>query len=223
MNQQFINTLILASAFLSLFAISELLHHIFKVKAEYTRKLVHFGTGLLTFLFPVMLDNHWWVLALCSLFFIMLILTKKTQLLKSIHGVGRKTHGSYLYPVSVYGCYLLGTIYENMIFFYLPILILAISDPIAALSGAKWGKPKATSKKTKTLFGSIMFFISALLACIIIYYQVPVNSGAIILSIGLLIGLAGAIAESLSYKGWDNFTVPLVVASILVLFRNFII
>lgn len=47
-------------------------------------------------------------------FFVVLIITKKTQLLKSIHGVGRKTHGSYLYPVSVYGCYLLGVVYNNM-------------------------------------------------------------------------------------------------------------
>lgn len=223
MNQQFINTIILSSAFLSLFGISELLHHAFHVKAEYTRKLVHFGTGLLTFLFPVMLKSHWWVLILCSIFFVMLIITKKTQLLKSIHGVGRKTHGSYLYPVSVYGCYLLGVVYNNMIFFYLPILILAISDPIAALSGTKWGKTNGRSAKKKTLFGSVMFFISALLACVIIYYNMPVQSGLLILATGIVIGLAGAIVESYSYKGWDNFTIPLVVAAILVMFRNFIL
>ncbi|MBI3234471.1 MAG: phosphatidate cytidylyltransferase, partial [Bacteroidetes bacterium] len=59
MNKDIINTLILSGMFLTLFGLAEVLYHFFKVKAELTRKLVHFGTGLLTFLFPLILSSHW--------------------------------------------------------------------------------------------------------------------------------------------------------------------
>ena len=58
MKNEILNTTILAFAFLMLFALAELFNHIsLGVRAELTRKLVHFGTGVLTLLFQVMLKQ----------------------------------------------------------------------------------------------------------------------------------------------------------------------
>lgn len=134
-----VNALILSGLFLSLFAVAELLYHCCKVRAEFTRKIVHAGTGLLALLFPLMLDNHWWVLVLCTSFTILLICSVHFRLLRSIHAIDRRSVGSLAYPVAVYGCYLSYTFLNNqLIYYYLPILILAISDPLAALSGKRW-------------------------------------------------------------------------------------
>ena len=77
MNKDWLILLILSSAFLGLFALAELLFHVAKMRAEYTRKLVHAGTGLLTLLFPVYLDHVWQVLVICASFLLLLVLSMR--------------------------------------------------------------------------------------------------------------------------------------------------
>ena len=204
-----ISTGILAFSFLLLFAVAELLYHKLKVKAELTRKLVHFGTGIITLLFPVMLNNHWLVLLLCLSFAIILLLSIKFDLLKSINAIDRESLGSLLYPVSVYGCYLVFNYHtDNYIYFYIPILLLAICDPIAALTGKKWPIRKySVGKNHKSLMGSTMFFISAIAVCYSIFilndYFLPILKTSIIIA-----GLT-CLAEAMSSRGYDNLTIPL--------------
>src|SRR5438309_317623 len=106
MSKEILNTIILASSFLALFGVAEVLYHFFKVRAEFTRKIVHVGTGLLSLLFPLMLSNHWYVLFLCASFGLILVLSLKFNLLKSINAIDRESVGSLAYPVSVYCSYL---------------------------------------------------------------------------------------------------------------------
>jgi len=94
-----INTGILAFSFLALFGIAEILYHKVNVKAEWTRKLVHFGTGILTLLFPVMLNDHLYVFFLCASFALLLLASLRFNRLKSIHAIDRKSYGSISYPV----------------------------------------------------------------------------------------------------------------------------
>jgi dolichol kinase len=183
---------------------------------ELTRKLVHIGTGLLTLLFPLLLGNHWWVLLLCSSFMIILLASIKFKLLRSINAIKRKSVGSIAYPVAVYGCFMAFNFFDNQyLYFYLPILILAICDPVAALTGKKWpiGKFKVGTDH-KTLMGSSMFFCSALLIILLLsnlFLKKPMTPENILWSI--LIALLAAATEAFSRKGYDNITIP---ASVLV-------
>lgn len=218
MSKDILNTIILASSFLVLFGIAELLYHKLKVKVELTRKLVHTGTGLLTLLFPVMLGDHWLVLLLCSSFALILITSLKFDLLRSINAIERESVGSIAYPVSVYGCYLVFDYFNHQyIYFYLPILILAICDPIAALTGKKWpmGKYKV-GKDNKTMMGSTMFFISAFILCTIVFIALSkINRGENIIPKIILhasiIAFISSISEALSRRGYDNITIPSAV------------
>ncbi|MEN0047927.1 MAG: phosphatidate cytidylyltransferase, partial [Bacteroidota bacterium] len=149
-----LNILYLALAFLALFASAEWLYHKRGVKAEVTRKYVHIATGLLTMLFPLMLENHWLVLLLCGSFLLILIASLRFNLLPSINAVDRKTSGSLMYPIIVYGCYLVYSRYDQFMFYYIPILILALCDPIAAFVGMNYPVGKyQTFGKTKTWSG----------------------------------------------------------------------
>lgn len=220
MKQDIINTLILACSFLALFGIAEWIYHTFKVKAEYTRKLVHCGTGFLTLLFPILLNNHWLVLFLCGSFAYILILSLKYNLLKSINAIDRKSYGSISYPLAVYISYLAYDWYKleynsfgnSYIMFYLPVLILAICDPIAALTGKRWqyGKYKIGTE-TKTLIGSGMFFLSAFMLSSVLLVVLN-HSGtypiATIIS-ALIVAFITTITEALSKKGLDNLFIPL--------------
>lgn len=211
MSIEILNSIILSTAFLLLFSVAEILYHKFKVKVELTRKLVHFGTGIITMLFPIMLGNQWFVLLLCGSFALILITSLKFNLLQSVNAIDRKSHGSISYPIAVYGCYLaFDNFNHNYIYFYLPILILAICDPIAALTGKKWPKGKyKIGNDNKTLMGSCMFFLSAFILSISFYFIF--NETGLIFSIFLcsfIIALTTTFAEALSSKGFDNITIP---------------
>jgi len=58
----------LSVLFLLLFTVAEWLYHKAKIKADYTRNLVHTGTGLLTLLFPVYFAHLWQVSIICVAF-----------------------------------------------------------------------------------------------------------------------------------------------------------
>ena len=209
MNNNLIHTIWLAFSFLGLFGVAELLYHKFKIKAEFTRKFVHLGTGLLTFLFPVFLSSHWWVLILCSSFALILIVSFKFNLLKSINAVDRVTWGSLCYPVAVYGCFLA---YEfngsKYIIFYLPILILAVCDPLAALAGCRWPLGKfSIFGNLKSLMGTLVFAVTAF--CISVPFFLKSNcSFKDIFLFSILIAIVSSIAEAFSNKGFDNIFIP---------------
>lgn len=224
MSGDILNSIILASSFFTLFGVAEVLYHFLKVKVELTRKFVHIGTGFLSLLFPLMLGSHWPVLFLCAGFGVILILSLKFNLLKSINAIDRESMGSLCYPVSVYFCYVAYEHYNHIyVFFYLPILILAISDPIAALTGKKWplGKYKI-NKDNKTLMGSSMFFLSSFLICIIYFgYARKDNTSSpfeysFIFICSLIIGIVSSIAEAFSRRGYDNLTVPASVLFVMI-------
>lgn len=220
MNQQLINTAILAGSFLALFGLAELLYHFAKVKAEITRKIVHFGTGILTLLFPILLDNHWLVLFLCASFAVILFLSLRFNLLKSINAIDRKSYGSLCYPLSVYICYLVYDWYHaahqsniDLLIFYLPILILAISDPLAALFGKRWPIGKyAVGCGHKSVLGSSVFFASAFIISFGILYKLYASNTTSIVAASFIIALSTTISEAFSSKGMDNLYIPITGA-----------
>lgn len=209
--------LILAASFLLLFGIAELLYHWLKVPVEWTRKLVHLGTGLLTLLFPLLLENHWSVLLLCGSFALILIASLRFRLLPSINAIERFSVGSLAYPVAVYGCFLIYQEQEVLTYFYLPILTLAICDPIAALTGKKWPLGRyRIGKEYKTAMGSGMFLLTAF--CVYMTGALlahPHASVGLTIWRGLIVASVAMLAEGLSGKGTDNLTIPAAVVSML--------
>jgi len=215
--KEIIPTLILACCFLALFGVAECLYHFGRVKAEWTRKIVHIGTGLLTLLFPVVLGSHWQVLFLCASFLVILLASLKFGWLPSINAIDRFSYGSILFPIIVYALFLVFQMVDKgLIVFYLPILILAICDPVAALVGKRfpigkyqiWGCGKSAA-------GSMAFLVSALIVTAITVFAFQnVPSGMLLI---LLVPVIATVAEALGVKGMDNFTIPASVASTLCL------
>jgi len=206
-----INLFIMAGAFALMFLISEFLYHKLKVKAEYTRKFAHLTTGLVSLLFPVMISNHWLVLLVCSAFCLFLVFSINYNLLPSINAIDRKSVGSIIYPFSVYGCYLAYKLFDSeYIYFYLPILILAICDPLATLFGKRWPLgPYRVGVEYKTWMGTTAFFLSAVIvgACLFYNFYPGLPFKDLILYC-LIVSTVTAIAEACSGKGFDNISIP---------------
>ncbi len=220
MSKEILNIILLAGMFLSLFAIAEVLYHKFHIEAESTRKIVHAGTGIITMLFPVLFQSQWPILLLCTSFTLFLLLSLRFHLLPSVNAIERASYGTLLYPLSVYICFLAYIYFHNILFFYLPVLIMAISDPLAALAGKRWPWKKFKIKSgTKTLMGSLAFFISSFILSIVLFYffSPGIFKQRNAFLIAMLIALPAAVTEAVSFKGIDNITIPVCVLIVLTL------
>jgi len=216
----FQSIIIFSLAFVLIFVINELIYRIFGVTAEYTRKSVHVFSGLLTLLLPFFFENHFPVLILTVEFVLMLIISIKFNFFKCINNVSRKTYGSFLFPVSVYLTFFFSIEFEDNALFYIPILILSLSDPLAAISG-KISKRNNNIVKNdaKTVTGSLFFGFSAFIISLIMinyFYEIDL---VYILILSLIISILSAIVERKSNMGTDNLTIPVVVLLILVVFK----
>lgn len=208
--------LAVAAAILGIFTAAELLRKYAHTRIEFTRKLVHVSAGLITLSFPFLFTSHWSVLILSLGFLVLLFLSQRYHFLDAVNAIRRKSFGSLAYPVIIYVCF---WIYEQtgaVLYYYLPLLIFIISDPLAAFAGmkTKW-IPYRIGKDAKTIAGSLAFLCSAFLLAggfFVFHEELPI-AHVILYSLALAAGTT--LAEAVSPWGLDNLFVPLSALAIL--------
>lgn len=207
---------IISLIFLSLFVVAEILRKK-GAKPETTRKFVHFSSAFVTIFFPFILTSHWTVLALAAGFALIMFLTKKLGILQSIHSVERKSDGVIYYPIAIYTCFFYFQILNQPMFYVISILILAISDALAALVGKSYGANEYLVElgTRKTIEGSVTFFLTSFLIVHLILLLTTHTGREESVLIALLISLIVTVFEGVSLKGADNLFIPLSTMFIL--------
>ena len=216
--------IIYSGIYLLLFVTVEIAYHKFKLSTELTRKTIHICSGLLALTFPLFFNSIISVIILCALFLVILYASKPLGLLASINNVDRETKGSTIFPIIVCSCFFIYEIEQLYIFYYLPILILALCDPIASLAGKKIGYgPYYILGSKKTLAGNLGFFLSCFIICyfiaLISYSDMIINP---IITAGA-VALVCTIAEGISINGYDNLTIPLAALGSLYTLKEIIL
>lgn len=215
-------TLIFLVAISLLLVFNELIYRRLGLKGEITRKFAHFTATLSTVTFPYLFEDHWYVLFLAFCFFVLLFVSRHRTYLKSIHDIQRISIGSYLLPVSIYLTFLVSVKLENKFLFILPILVLAICDPVAGIMGINLqhynNKIKLLGHELqKTWLGSLSFFVSCFVISVIALYFNQREISLRILLIAFTVAFVSSVAEMLSWKGSDNLLIPMSVLLVLVL------
>lgn len=208
-------------AILLLLVFNELVYRRLGLKGEITRKFAHFTATLSTITFPYLFDDHWYVLFMAVVFFILLFVSRHRTYLKSIHDIQRISIGSYLLPVSIYLTFLVSHKLDNMFLFILPILVLAICDPVAGILGINLQQYNHKIKLfghelQKTWLGSLSFFVSCFLISIIALYFNQEQINVRIFLIAFIVATVSTFTEMLSWKGSDNLLIPMSVLIVLV-------
>lgn len=202
---------------------NELTYRRLSPTGEVTRKFAHFTSVLATVPFPYIFTSHWYILVLSVLFAIVLLITQSGKLLNSIHGINRKSIGSYLLPLAIYLTFLFSELFKSKFLFILPMLILAVSDPMAAILGINIktynGRIKIFRRKLdKTWLGSGAFLISSFIISLIALYFHTGLFDFKTFWLATLMAIITMFAELLSWRGSDNLSIPLSAALVLVLF-----
>ncbi len=193
-------------------------------RAEIRRKLLHTGMGLLTVTFPWLFGATWPVLFLAAAFVLGLSALRISPFLRShfggvIDGVSRPSVGELCFPLAVGLLYPLSA--GDPLTFCIPMLILSLADPAAALIGQRYGTLRyPAAGATKSLQGSAAFFTVALLST-----QIPLlcfantGRGETVL-ISLTVGLLLTLVEAMAAGGLDNLGIPLAAFLLLRSFLN---
>jgi dolichol kinase len=197
----------LAGGFLLILLMGEAILWVLPSKPELARKSVHFLSGGMALSFPYLIESHWTVLFLAVLFSSIIILTRKGRILRAIHDVGRRSHGALYFPIAVYVIFLLG--HERPVFYFIPIMVMTVSDTLAALLGGWYGSIKYVAEESgKSLEGSAVFFFATFLCVhlsLLLMTSIDKMSSIVI---ALVIAMLVTGFEAISTGGSDNIFVP---------------
>ena len=187
---------------------AEGLNRLTDTHGEFTRKIVHIGSGNVVLL-------AWWLqipttigIGAAIVAGIIALLSYSVPILPSLNSVGRKSLGTFFYAVSfgvLFACF--WTKYPE--FTVIGILIMAWGDGLAAVVGQRFGQhPYEIFGGKKSLEGSLtMFLVSFLMAGLILTSTQgnPLSSWGI----ALVVAMVATGLESFSWLGIDNLLVPL--------------
>lgn len=207
--------LIYSTLILLVFILSDVLYHKVKMQVDHTRKFAHVLSGLITMTFPLFIDALWQISLMTVLFLGLLYTSENKKWFQGITGVERKTKGSWLFVISIWICFTASLKFGDL-FFTLPIAVLTFADTMAYFVGKAFPlKSYSIFNGKKSIGGSLAFFCTAVVVFIIYQY---LTQSAFTLSILIFIFIASilaTLAEAVSSRGWDNFTVPIVTLAVL--------
>lgn len=194
--------------------LSEFLWHtsIFK-KAETPRKLVHIVTGVYIAVWPLFMSFAW-IQVLSAALFIVVFVSKRLNVFRSVHSVDRPTYGELLFPI---GVFVAATFAQTGWVYMAAVLHLSLADGFAALVGVRYW-PKFGYRvfgQPKTYIGTGVFYITSLFIVATTMFFDPASYGQNVPLVILLIPLATTALENLAVFGTDNLVVPVVVIAAL--------
>ena len=205
---------LLVATWLALLALAALaLRRRRPVQREWSRKLVHIGTGMVLPLAWVCGIDRFIALPAATLVTLAALLNHRLQLLPAIEDVGRPSYGTVAYGGAI----------TVLLFLYWPaspqvvtaaVLVMAFGDGMAGLVGPRFPSPRwQVWGQTKSLIGTLTMVLVSLL---VLALMVPISA-----SLGLpapdpmllpALALLAAALEQVALFGLDNLTVPLGVA-----------
>jgi phytol kinase len=212
---EIVRALIVGVGFVAVFAIAEWWQRKRSAKPEWTRKFIHFSTGLITLSYPWMFSRVETLLVLGGIVALALWFARRSGRLPSLFGVDRESLGELYYPISILLLFLLA--HDQPVFYVISIFTLIVSDALAALLGQSYGRHwYVVSGDSKSLEGSGVFFLSAFLCVHLpLLLLTDLERGACVL-IATQLALLITSFEAIGVGGNDNLIVPLGTYYLLV-------
>ena len=203
------NIFIALSIVFMLLVINEIWWRRKKKHSELSRKLIHILVGSFVAFWPYIMSVNS-IRIISVLFTIVVFSSMKFNIFKSIHSVKRDSLGEIYFAISVG---LITFINPSHLVYTISLLTMSLADGLAALVGTYYGMNRKYKVygRTKTVLGSLTFFVVALVLILIF-----IDKTGHLFGLGYLALAAGlTLIENISPMGMDNLLVPLVAALFL--------
>ncbi len=210
-----------------------------KITKFQARKAVHLFAGLAVLSAPYY-SWPWWAVVLAGSMTLLTLLSSKKSSVKQLKdlydSIGEEAEekvgylqGPFHYCLSITILITIFVIFapDQMYFPIAGILLMIISDTLASIIGKKYGKRKINLpwlKTTRSLEGSIAFFISGFILCFFAFTFLgvsnPITQVHLSLGVALLYSLItsalATVIELVSPSTWDDLTIP--IATVICVF-----
>jgi len=209
LTKEIISVLIISTSYIGIFVIAELWRKFGRPDPEKTRKFVHLCSGAICLTFSYLLQSHFTVLLLAASFAAIIWITSKKGWLNSVHGVSRESSGGIYFPIAIYLTFLIANVTEQPHLYLISILVLAVSDTLAALIGISYGNKKfEVEDDKKSLEGTLAFFFATfILVQLCLLLLTDMGRPETVLA-GLYVAILVTAIELLSLGGADNLFIP---------------
>jgi phytol kinase len=201
----------------SLVALMEVCVTRFGLARDLSRKITHIGAGMIIAFLPLFDDTHWSKYLNVSIFVIWIFLLVQKGLFADVNDEAVKTmtrtgdrrellKGPLYFVIVATIC---GTLFYKTFEGVLAMAVLGWGDGMAPVIGSRYGKIKYKILSQKSLEGSLTMFASAFIASLLlIQFIIPkeYNFNRI-----LILSAIATVAEGISPKELDNFTIPIAV------------
>jgi phytol kinase len=202
--------------------LAEALNRLTHLNAEFTRKVVHIGTGNVILL-AWWLDVPAWVgISAAFIAGIIALISYFLPILPSINSVGRQSLGTFFYAVSIGVLIAWFWPLAQQEYAAIGILVMAWGDGMAAVIGQNFGQhPYRIFGNGKTWEGSatmlgISFFVTSLILVSVL------GNHPVIWLTSMIVAIIATSLETFSQFGVDNLTVPLGSATLAFILLNFV-
>jgi len=233
--------IVLAIAYIwviSVLVIGEVLRRWRDYPTAMTRKFIHLGAGFSVFTVPFY-TNAWAAIIVAVSFLALIFLASPKSPIKSLKNMfevmareedylSGHIWGPFLYAISITILVSIFTLIPQLIPLYpLPAMALTamyLGDGVAPLIGAKYGKNwYKVGKSVRSIEGSLSVFIASFVGAWICWFfldvfatgGMPYFSLVQIVTFSLICANSAMVFEALCPAGWDNLSVPLLTAVVL--------
>ncbi len=185
-------------------------------KAGINLQIIKASTGIITLLFPFLLSAVLPVFVLCFFFGLLFYICTKAKLFTSSDDMDVSSSEGLFYIAAVLLCFVFYKLNNNLLCFYLPVLILVFGHPVTTLVGKRWPIGSFIIRyNAKSISGTFAFFIAAMFISSFLLFHMTSLTNDIILRKTVVLSIGATIAQAFSIKGVDNLAIPLFVLWIL--------
>ena len=194
---------------------AEFIRHYKKWAPESTRQFVHIFIGLIVASGPFIFKANIQLIALSTLFIVINIILLMSGKVKSMHATERKSYGTVYFPMAV----LIMSYFwwDKPISFILAIIVLTIADPTAAFIGKNGRTTFIPWRDKKSRRGSLAMFGTTILIIMLgtdilarVYHATFLIPLTVLIGLSIFTAFSAALAESISFRGSDNLSTPLI-------------
>lgn len=183
----------------------------------FTRKVIHIGVGMLSWLLHALFDSPWYFVAACLFFIVLNLLDYRFGFFAAMASSDETNLGAVYFPIAAMVTALI--FWQNPPLMVAALMPLTWGDGIAPVIGRAFGRhPYTVFGHTRTLQGSAGFFVFGLFFTWLALWVIPgpvMITPLMALLPALIIMLLTTLVEAVSIWGLDNLSIT--AASILIL------
>lgn len=187
------------------FFILSLLRYYFGIKTEYTRKIMHFLTGLTWFIINHYFINKIHMIIIPLTFVLINILSYKFKIFKIVERTEKNHFGTIYYAIGILALQILNYFNPHFIIASsVAVIVLTFGDGAASFFGSLFKRNNFKLLFNKSITGFLAFILFSIFGILIYtnYYGVFVNRNAL-----TIIVLTGAVLELITGGGLDNLSI----------------